>query len=112
MVLQESIAASYLVSLVAGAMAGIAGGVMSTPADVLLTMASTGEVKGSLLDKGMLMLKTEPGSLFRGLGPRCVLFAAIIAGQVGEDKQTKRLSRAPHAPLTHPSRTPHTPHTP
>eukprot|EP00965_Chrysotila_dentata_P199476 6179414-Pleurochrysis_carterae.AAC.1 len=84
-VYREGVLTSCLVSLASGAVAGVVAGIVSTPADTLLTTQANarrrGETQVTVLDAGVAALKTDPLGLFRGLVPRCVLFAATIAGQ-------------------------------
>ena len=92
----QQIGLSLLVSLVAGAIAGISGAIVSAPADLLLTKsagagAADGDgagAGGSALAGGELDTSeaSEGGMLdgvFAGVGVRCVFFAASIAVQVG-----------------------------
>lgn len=71
------------VSLVAGAISGALSSVVSQPADSVLTYVakqSTGSM--SVVDGAKLMVQKDGvGSLFRGLGSRCVWASCIIAGQ-------------------------------
>lgn len=82
------------VSLLSGAIAGVAAAVVSQPADVLLTRVARGggECAGALPgDVNQLrLLQTEalaiyrnygPGGFYLGLGSRCLWSGAIIAGQ-------------------------------
>ena len=77
--------ASWLVSLSAGALAGAVSATVSQPADSLLTYVSAQKRNGTMSAwQGLQeMWTTEggPGSLFRGLGSRCVWAGSIIAGQ-------------------------------
>lgn len=72
------------VSLVAGGFSGCLSSVVSQPADSVLTYVSKRSAGGSLgiLDGAKIMVEEEGvGSLFRGLGSRCVWAGCIIAGQ-------------------------------
>lgn len=74
------------VSLVAGGFSGTISSIVSQPADSVLTYvaARANSSSGSLgLLNGMRQMVTEggPGSLFRGLGSRCIWAGSIIAGQ-------------------------------
>jgi len=90
-VLRDATWTSLLVSLVAGGLSGVLSSVVSQPADSVLTYVAKGnnneEEEGSggnlgLLDGARQMVaKDGPGSLFRGLGSRCVWAGSIIAGQ-------------------------------
>jgi solute carrier family 25 phosphate transporter 3 len=73
-----------LVSVAAGFFSGSLSSIVSQPADSVLTyVANTGGASNrSLLQAGLAMInKDGPGSLFRGLGSRCIWAATIIAGQ-------------------------------
>lgn len=82
------------VSLLSGAIAGVAAAVVSQPADVLLSRVARGggECQGALPGgvNQLRLLQTEglaiyrnygPGGYFLGLGSRCLWSGAIIAGQ-------------------------------
>jgi len=71
-------------ALLAGVIAGVVSGLLTTPADTLVTRLSEARARGeeaSLLETARNTLATEPASLFSGLAPRCVLFGATIGGQ-------------------------------
>jgi solute carrier family 25 (mitochondrial phosphate transporter), member 3 len=74
------------VSLVAGGLSGVVSSVMSQPADSVLTYVAqnkgTGQSSMGVLEGSRLMIEQEgSGSLFRGLGSRCVWAGSIIGGQ-------------------------------
>ena len=72
------------VSLVAGGFAGVLSRVVSQPADSVLTYVTKQRAGGNLglLDGAKIMVQRDGvGSLFRGLGSRCVWAGCIIAGQ-------------------------------
>ena len=75
------------VSLIAGGFSGTLSSVVSQPADSVLTFVaknSDGEGRSNLgvLEGSRIMVEQEGlGSLFRGLGSRCVWAGSIIAGQ-------------------------------
>ena len=84
---------SLLVSLVAGAIAGISGAIVSAPADLLLTKsagasAADGDEACNSTSSGGELDTTEASEggmldgVFAGVGVRCVFFAASIAVQV------------------------------
>lgn len=66
-------------------MSGALSSVISQPADSVLTYVAKNKVENSssgLLEGAMLMVEKEgAGSLFRGLGSRCLWASAIISGQ-------------------------------
>jgi solute carrier family 25 phosphate transporter 3 len=85
-VLRDATWTSLAVSLVAGAFSGTLSSVVSQPADSVLTYVSsaTTDQRSNLgvVEGCRIMVETEgPGSLFRGLGSRCVWAGSIIAGQ-------------------------------
>ncbi|KAL7477660.1 hypothetical protein ACHAW6_003460 [Cyclotella cf. meneghiniana] len=72
------------VSLVAGGFAGVLSSVVSQPADSVLTYVTKQHAGGNLdlLNGAKIMVQRDGvGSLFRGLGSRCVWAGCIIAGQ-------------------------------
>jgi solute carrier family 25 phosphate transporter 3 len=77
------------VSLAAGGLSGVVSSVVSQPADSVLTyVAAQGRRAGPVAPglgmwEGCARMVREggPGSLFRGLGSRCVWAGSIIAGQ-------------------------------
>ncbi|KAL7489726.1 hypothetical protein ACHAW6_015417 [Cyclotella cf. meneghiniana] len=72
------------VSLVAGGFAGALSSVVSQPADSVLTYVTKQNAGGNLgaFDGAKMMVQQDGvGSLFRGLGSRCVWAGCIIAGQ-------------------------------
>ena len=71
-------------ALLAGAIAGVVAGLLTTPADTLVTRLSDARARGeeaNLLDTARSTLANDPASLFTGLAPRCLLFGATIGGQ-------------------------------
>ena len=99
---QETPAAAAGVALLAGCLAGIAGAVVSNPADAILTLAGQQQqpaAKGggggrggdeehaeetgnaALLATASRLAREEPLALFRGFVPRAVFFGSLIAGQ-------------------------------
>jgi hypothetical protein len=83
--LRDATWTALAVSLVAGGFSGTLSSVVSQPADSVLTyVAQNSSGKGSLgVIEGCQMMVEEEGmgSLFRGLGSRCVWAGSIIAGQ-------------------------------
>ncbi len=85
--LRDSSATALGVTLVAGALSGALSSVVSQPADSVLTYiaknnASESEKGSSLVSSVQTMVENEgAGSLFRGLGGRCLWASAIISGQ-------------------------------
>ena len=83
--LRDATWTALAVSLVAGGFSGTLSSVVSQPADSVLTfVAQNSSGKGSLgvLEGCQMMIEEEGvGSLFRGLGSRCVWAGSIIAGQ-------------------------------
>ena len=81
-VLSEATWTSLIVSLAAGGFSGVLSSVVSQPADSLLTYVAKGDREMGLWEGAQTMIAEEgPGSLFRGLGSRCVWAGSIIAGQ-------------------------------
>jgi solute carrier family 25 phosphate transporter 3 len=81
--LQDATWTSLSVSLVAGGVSGALSSIVSQPADSVLTYVAQ-NTSGSLgVFEGcrIMVEKDGIGSLFRGLGSRCVWATAIIAGQ-------------------------------
>jgi hypothetical protein len=77
---------SLAVSLVAGGISGTISSVVSQPADSVLTyVAKNSKADGgnlNLLEATQAMVAEDGiGSLFRGIGSRCVWAGSIIAGQ-------------------------------
>ena len=71
-------------ALLAGVTAGVVSGLLTTPADTLVTRLSNARARGeeaNLLDTARSTLADDPASLFTGLGPRCLLFGTTIGGQ-------------------------------
>lgn len=83
--LRDATWTSLAVSLVAGGLSGVISSVVSQPADSMLTYVSKDSSKGGrlgLVDGARQMVAEDgAGSLFRGLGSRCVWAGSIIAGQ-------------------------------
>lgn len=82
-VLKDGTMMPLVVSLVAGGIAGAMSSVASQPADSVLTYVtkqSSGNL-GVFEGAKMMVEKDGVGSLFRGLGSRCVWAGCIIAGQ-------------------------------
>ena len=82
--LSESTASALGVTLFAGAISGALSSVISQPADSVLTYVANkgGNSSFGVLEGGMIMVDKEGiGSLFRGLGSRCLWASAIISGQ-------------------------------
>jgi len=73
------------VSLAGGAFSGALSSVVSQPADSILTYVSKNSQEGvelGIFQSAKLMVKDEgAGSLFRGLGSRCLWASCIISGQ-------------------------------
>ena len=100
---QETPAAAAGVALLAGCLAGIAGAVVSNPADAILTLAGQQQQpaagrrrrrrergdeehaeetgNAALLATASRLAREEPLALFRGFVPRAVFFGSLIAGQ-------------------------------
>lgn len=72
---------SLMVSLVAGGFSGCLSSVVSQPADSLLTYVAQNSNVGLLEGSRIMVEKEGVGSLYRGLGSRCVWAGSIIAGQ-------------------------------
>lgn len=80
-VLHDATWTTLMVSLVAGGFSGCLSSVVSQPADSVLTYVAQNSNVG-LLEGSRIMIEGEGvGSLFRGLGSRCVWAGSIIAGQ-------------------------------
>lgn len=82
--LQDATWTSLLVSLVAGGISGTLSSVVSQPADSVLTyVAQSSESENLGVIEGSLIMVQEEGigSLFRGVGSRCIWAGSIIAGQ-------------------------------
>jgi len=74
------------VSLAGGAFSGALSSVVSQPADSVLTYVSKNSREGAgdmgIVESAQLMVRNEgAGSLFRGLGSRCLWASMIISGQ-------------------------------
>jgi len=71
-------------ALLAGVIAGVVSGLLTTPADTLVTRLSDARARGEeagLIETARSILANEPAALFSGLAPRCLLFGATIGGQ-------------------------------
>lgn len=83
--LRDATWTALTVSLVAGGLSGAISSVVSQPADSVLTYVaqnSRGTSSLGVIDGCRIMIEEEGvGSLFRGLGSRCVWAGSIIAGQ-------------------------------
>jgi len=82
--LRDATVTSLGVTLAAGALSGALSSVVSQPADSVLTyVAKNKSENGSFgLSTVSTMIENEgAGSLFRGLGSRCIWASAIISGQ-------------------------------
>ena len=81
--LRDATVTALGVTLVAGALSGALSSVVSQPADSVLTyVAKSKGDNGSLFAIVNKMVEDEgAGSLFRGLGSRCIWATAIISGQ-------------------------------
>lgn len=82
-VLQDATWTTLAVSLVAGGVSGTLSSIVSQPADSVLTyVAQNSSGNLGVIEGCRVMVEKEgPGSLFRGLGSRCVWAGSIIAGQ-------------------------------
>ena len=84
--LRDTTWTSLGVSLLAGAFSGVLSSVVSQPADSVLTYVAQNK-QGSTANLGVvegcrvMVQKEGPGSLFNGLGSRCIWAGSIIAGQ-------------------------------
>ena len=83
--LRDATWTALAVSLVAGGLSGTISSIVSQPADSVLTYAaqnSRGTSSMGIIEGCRVMVEEEgAGSLFRGLGSRCVWAGTIIAGQ-------------------------------
>ena len=85
--LRDATWTALTVSLVAGALSGTVSSIVSQPADSVLTYVAQNGGKNDSSSLGVIdgvkqMIQEEgAGSLFRGLGSRCVWAGSIIAGQ-------------------------------
>ena len=79
--LHDQMWTSFMVSLVAGGLSGCLSSVVSHPADAVLTFVAQNSNVGVLEGSRIMVEKDGIGSLFRGLGSRCVWAGSIIAGQ-------------------------------
>lgn len=80
--LKDSTATSLAVSLVAGGFAGCLSSVVSQPADSVLTFCAQSSNNYNFVEGSLVMVNKDGlGSLFRGLGSRCIWAGSIIAGQ-------------------------------
>lgn len=79
--LRAAVATSLAVSLVSGAIAGVASAVVSQPADTLLSRMNA-ESRPSLPEAAAaIWQESGPGGFFVGLGSRCLWSGSIISGQ-------------------------------
>lgn len=80
--LRDSTWTTLGVSLIAGGFSGALSSVVSQPADSVLTYVSKSDGDLTVLEASQVMVKEGGvGSLFRGLGSRCLWAGSIIAGQ-------------------------------
>jgi len=83
--LRDATITALSVSLIAGALSGALSSVVSQPADSILTYVAKNkgdDTSFGIIEGGQLMVEKEGiGSLFRGLGSRCLWASAIISGQ-------------------------------
>lgn len=81
-VLSEQIATQLCVSLVSGAVAGVASSIVSQPADTVLSRMNKAGGRSTFFEVGSQIYAEEglPG-FFAGLGSRCVWAGCIISGQ-------------------------------
>ncbi|CAK9115834.1 unnamed protein product [Durusdinium trenchii] len=81
-VLAEKVETQLLVSLLSGAVAGIASSIVSQPADTILTRMNQSEGRAFFFDTGReIWAERGLGGFFAGLGSRSVWAACIISGQ-------------------------------
>lgn len=81
-VLKDTTVTTLAVSLVAGGLAGSLSSIVSQPADSILTYCAQSSKNYNILEGCQVMVREEgAGSLFRGLGSRCLWAGSIIAGQ-------------------------------
>lgn len=83
-ILREETWTALAVSLAAGGLSGVLSSAVSQPADSILTYVAKNDSSENtgILDGAREMVQQEGvGSLFRGLGSRCVWAGSIIAGQ-------------------------------
>lgn len=80
--LRDATVTTLGVTLVAGALSGALSSVVSQPADSVLTYVSKNKSGSFGFSSVTDMIEKEgAGSLFRGLGSRCIWASAIISGQ-------------------------------
>lgn len=92
---QETLTGTLAISLVAGAVAGISGAIVSAPADLLLTNEGAGAA-----DDVQDQDEPESSAVFAGVGVRCVFFAASISVQFFLNDYFKALLGVAPADLT------------
>ncbi|KAL3767454.1 hypothetical protein ACHAWO_012844 [Cyclotella atomus] len=82
-VLKDGAMTPLVVSLIAGGIAGALSSIVSQPADSVLTYVTKQSAGNLGVFEGakMMVQKDGVGSLFRGLGSRCIWAGCIIAGQ-------------------------------
>lgn len=82
-VLKDGAMTPLVVSLIAGGIAGALSSIVSQPADSVLTYVTKQSAGNLGIFEGakMMVQKDGVGSLFRGLGSRCIWAGCIIAGQ-------------------------------
>lgn len=81
-VLRDSTWTTLGVSLVAGGFSGVLSSIVSQPADTVLTYVSRSHGDVDFLEAAQVIVEEGGiGSLFRGLGSRCLWAGSIIAGQ-------------------------------
>jgi len=81
-ILAESIETQLLVSLVSGAVAGVAASIVSQPADTVLSRMNREGGRKSFLEVGGDVFRDSGfEGFFLGLGSRCVWAGCIISGQ-------------------------------
>lgn len=85
--LKDTMVTALGVTLISGALSGALSSVVSQPADSVLTYVAKNkrgdddESLGILSIVSMMIEREGAGSLFRGLGSRCIWASAIISGQ-------------------------------
>lgn len=79
--LRESVASSLGVSLVSGAMAGVASAIISQPADTILSKMNADARPGVMEAVSSILTENGLGGFFVGLGTRCLWSGSIISGQ-------------------------------
>lgn len=80
--LAERVETQLLVSLISGAVAGVASSIISQPADSILTRMNQKEGRASFFSTALEIWEEQGfGGFFAGLGSRSVWAACIISGQ-------------------------------